>query len=734
MKSLFVIPKYVVNPGDFYQFPLGMGYIGSSVRAAGYETIGLNLNHFSNAATELREACLKHKPDVLFTGAISSFVREIMEIVQICREVSPKTKIVIGNGVISGDPEASMKLIRPDVGVIGEGEEIAVELLSAFQKDRPLTEVPGIIFFETEALKRTENRPANRSLDSLPWPDYDLFDYSKDLDNQTKLDSYFFETSQHDKPRSIDLVTSRSCPFMCTFCFHPSGKIYRERSIYDVENELKHLIGKYNINMVAILDELFSLKIPRLMDFCDMIKPLGLQWMVQLHVRTAKRDVLEAMKNAGCTYISYGIESMSAAVLRSMAKKSTPVEIQRALELTKINKIGIQGNLIFGDTEETIDTANESMNWWAKNQDFQTYLSRLQVYPGSPDYIMAVRDGIINSEKRSEFCYELPEYVNLTHLNDDDYKIMNFLLKVYGRTLLKLVFPVFFKLESKGDGGIERKSPYISYEWTCPSCKHCNHLENVNLRTEHQSYIRSTCTGCFQRFDVINCLLLLTHNSESAMDSGVDTDQKENNPNLALIGGGSNLAGSKRKAIAKGIDLVPLHSDLVDRALSVLIAEEKEINREASKELQSDGLYNLNYYGDLVMKQPFSAYAHFLFAKALALCGLGGGAILHAKQAGLCDRFIQYNVAGRDNGVLAGLRLGDDEFASLEKIVINAKKTNSESIYFKSFSSVPARIRPSRVEGGYMNKNEPDFPDFNHVDVARKSTGNNKFINIEKIQ
>ena len=129
------------------------------------------------------------------------------------------------------------------------------------------------------------------------------------------------------------------------------------------------------------------------------------------------------------------------------------------------------------------------------------------------------------------------------------------------------------------------------------------------------------------------------------------------------------------------------------------------------------------------MKHPFSAYAHFTFAKILAICGLGGGAILHAKQAALCDRFIQYNVSGRDNGALAGLRLGDDEFASLEKIIINAKKTNTEAIYFKSFSNSPARIRPSRSQGGYMNKNEPDFPDFDHVDVARNSK---RFITIER--
>ena len=214
------------------------------------------------------------------------------------------------------------------------------------------------------------------------------------------------------------MISSRSCPFKCTFCFHPTGKTYRERPFDDFFSELAVLKEKFDVNMVAIVDELFSLKRRRLIEFCERIKPFNVKWMVQLHVNSACDETIQAMKDSGCVFISYGIESMSQPILESMQKKSRVPRIQEALDLTYKYKIGIQGNILFGDSAETLDTANESMYWWSKNRHFQVNLTPLIVFPGSPDYLEALRDGLIEDKDRLGFIKDIPTNFNISSMND----------------------------------------------------------------------------------------------------------------------------------------------------------------------------------------------------------------------------------------------------------------------------------------------------------------------------
>ena len=223
-----------------------------------------------------------------------------------------------------------------------------VELLDCIENDGVLLGVQGILFRdEAGVATQTLARPQMSYLGDVAWPDYDLLDYGPNIENQRPLDSYFFHVEPNSRPRALDMITSRSCPFMCTFCFHPSGKTYRERPLDDFFAELDMLVERFDINMVALIDELFSLKKRRLLEFCERIKPYNLSWMVQLHVNSAADETIAAMRDAGCVYISYGIESMSQPVLESMQKKSKTERREYPLNLTYQNEIGIQGNLLF---------------------------------------------------------------------------------------------------------------------------------------------------------------------------------------------------------------------------------------------------------------------------------------------------------------------------------------------------------------------------------------------------
>ena len=150
--------------------------------------------------------------------------------------------------------------MRIDYGVIGEGEYTAAELIDAIINKKDFSRIKGIIYKdESGRIVRTQPRPEIEDIDSLPYPDYDGFNVDRYLERHFPATEYF-RALGHDNPRIIDMVSSRSCPFSCTFCFHTSGKKYRQRSLGSFFKEAEYVIQKYNANIIALNDELFSVR------------------------------------------------------------------------------------------------------------------------------------------------------------------------------------------------------------------------------------------------------------------------------------------------------------------------------------------------------------------------------------------------------------------------------------------------------------------------------------------
>jgi len=144
------------------------------------------------------------------------------------------------------------------------------------------------------------------------------------------------------------------------------NKNFRIRSISNFIKEIEFLVDKYNINELDLLDDMFAANKNRLFEFCEMIKPLKLPWQCQMRVNVADIDLLKTMKDAGCCLISYGFESGSPRVLKSMRKGISTEQIERAIEANLKAKITIQGNFIFGDPAETIETMKETIKFARK--------------------------------------------------------------------------------------------------------------------------------------------------------------------------------------------------------------------------------------------------------------------------------------------------------------------------------------------------------------------------------
>ena len=493
MKILLVVPRFVASARQLYEYPIGLAYISAALKQAGHDVLCQNLNLDNTPPADAVAAAVRRwRPDVCATGAISPVHGVVKVILDAAREADPGIVNVVGGGIFGSDPEMAARALDADIGVIGEGESTAVELMAALDAGTDLGTVDGIAFRADGRLVTTAARAPIRDLGTLPWPDYDGLGLDHLVTTFSDRDNNFFATGR--PPRTVAMITSRSCPFLCSFCFHPTGRVFRERPLDDVFAELEHYIERHGITAVRFMDELFAMDKRRVLEFSKRIKDYGLQWFVSLHASIVDEDfgdVLDTMRDAGCVYIGWGVESINPTVLKSMDKKVTRPELATALAETHAHRVGILGNFIFGDAAETIETANDTMDWWSRHRQYQIALSQLRLYPGSPLYVrekaagrVAIQDGIYFDDPSR----------NLTAIPNGRFQAMLHRIGIFRESLTLPAGVLAFERNPEPDPD---RGEHYRVEWRCPTCGTVNRECRVFFDWPHEfQHSLLTCSGC----------------------------------------------------------------------------------------------------------------------------------------------------------------------------------------------------------------------------------------------
>ena len=406
MNYLLVMPKRLGAIDHFNIFPIGLAYVSASLKQAGFNVVTVNLdNRPSDTHTELENLIKSHDIDVICTGGLSRDCRKLKEVIDAARSIKPEIICVVGGGIISSDPQPAMRVLDADVGVIGEGEITICELANALDSGLPYDTVPGLVFRNhNKELITTTSRKEVEDIDSLPFPDFEGFDYG-----------------QWVKISGSGLVlTDRSCPFRCTFCFHPSGEKYRQRTLDSIFKEIDYQVEQYGITCIGLSSELFSTSRQRVIEFCNRIKSYNVSWSCCLRVCDVDPEMLRMMKSSGCVNIVFGFESADNTVLKSMRKGITVEQIEHALNLTYEAELMIEGGFIFGDINETMETVTNTLNFWQRhNGKHYLNLAMISVFPGSFLYKHACDTGIIAD--REQFLRAGCQLVNISKLTDTEY-------------------------------------------------------------------------------------------------------------------------------------------------------------------------------------------------------------------------------------------------------------------------------------------------------------------------
>lgn len=407
MNVLLIPPtyRYTIQYPSFLapcDFASGFAYIAASLKAAGHQVFGCNPNNAPGYPSALdmihdkiARAIADAKPDLIGLGGLCTDFRFLHDALHIIRHYAPSVPVLMGGSVITYDQEFIHSTLKPDYSLAGEADDTVVMLAEALEGRGALEAIPNLCYQKDGRLTFTEkNLKFGRDLNEQPFPDYSMFDIEGMLEaSMAARPLYRFYRKD---PRIMPIVTARECPFACTFCLHGHGgrAKYRARTTENVMEEIKQLYDRYQFNILILLDELFAVNKQKLDEFCQSLieyrRRYGwdFNWMFQTHANARLNlESLILAKEAGCSYFSYGLESASKRVLKSMKKGTQPEQYAEAIAMADQAQIGFGGNFIFGDPAETPETISETLTFYRDHcSDIHCFMSGIQPYPGSALY------------------------------------------------------------------------------------------------------------------------------------------------------------------------------------------------------------------------------------------------------------------------------------------------------------------------------------------------------------
>ncbi len=400
--------------------PMGLAYLAAVLEEEGYQPKIIDANALGLDYTALRKELERASPDVVGVTAVTPMVYEAIASVKAAKDVCPDVVTVLGGPHTTFCPiETFEECPQLDVVCLGEGEETLKELVHTVEKAGSLRDVKGIIYRQDGHFYRTKPRPLIKDLDNLPFPARHLLP----MNHYTILGRNY---------PIANIVSSRGCPFSCSFCSSSRifGRSYRARTAKNVVDEIEQFVHKYKVNSVEFSDDTFTLNRRRVEEICEEIlrRKLDISWACSSRADVVTRDLLFSMKKAGCHLIFYGIESGSMRILKLMKKGETHAQMIRAVKLTKETEIETYGSFILGFPEETKAELEETIKFAkALSVDFAQF-SIATPYPGTELFEIAVKKDLLLTKDWSLYTAAKP-VIDPQHYSIDE--LSQFFVKAY---------------------------------------------------------------------------------------------------------------------------------------------------------------------------------------------------------------------------------------------------------------------------------------------------------------
>ena len=372
--------------------PLGLASVAAATRKAGHEAAVLNLMFEGDPKLGIRKSIEDFRPDLIGISVRNIddqnmpqprfLLAPVKEVVASCRSFT-EAPIILGGAGYSIFPESALGYLGADIGIQGEGEVVFPLLLDRIDNGGEVSDLSGIHLPGRPA----QGRNFEKNLDDLPLPEPSLW----------------IPPAASKRKLWVPVQSRRGCPLDCVFCSTSAieGRAIRRRSPTQVVKWLAKLreTGCRNFNFV---DNTFNLPPDYAKDLCRQViqAELDLHLWCLIYPKWIDTELVELMARAGCRQISFGFESGSDQMLRSLNKRFDQKEISAVSEMFAEAGIERMGFLLLGGPWETKDSVEESLSFAdSLNLEALKITVGLRIYPQTPLARTALAEGVIKAEE-----------------------------------------------------------------------------------------------------------------------------------------------------------------------------------------------------------------------------------------------------------------------------------------------------------------------------------------------
>jgi radical SAM superfamily enzyme YgiQ (UPF0313 family) len=366
-------------------YPIGLAYLDAALKVKGFsvETLSFNYYTFGHCFWAVMDVIKDRQVHAIGLQMLTGTRVICYHLIERIHRERPEIRIIVGGIHATVMYKQLLEKYPYIIVVIGEGEETLPELLRTPRQSLHL--VWGIAYSDNGEVVRTKPRELIQDLDSLPFPSHEIF--------------------MAPQRTTMNILTSRGCPFHCSFCCLSSithGKV-RFRSVKNVVDEIETTLKRSpQINHVWIHDDQFFLDNSRVVEFCNEIMKRGInvQFTCSARFKPIRQDMIWKMEQAGFTRVYLGLESGQDDILRRCHKGITQKDAIKAFQMFKHSKIRLIAFLIVGLPGEDHGTMRETARFVKILQHIKyVYFNEigiLTIFPGTEVYDLAKAAGVID--------------------------------------------------------------------------------------------------------------------------------------------------------------------------------------------------------------------------------------------------------------------------------------------------------------------------------------------------
>lgn len=381
---------------------LGLMYLAANLKREYHEKVKIQIktliskpNRDEDEQKRVQKILNDFEPELVGIRCLSIGKDSLINVTRTISQWDKDCMIVVGGPCASDEPEFVLHHAIADCVVIGEGEQTFNELVGCLFNDSSFKNIDGIAYREGDRILRTRPRKYIFDLDSLPFPDYTLIDLEA-FSNQ------FLTFSSKISQRHANILTTRGCPYRCSYCHNIAGKYFRVRSPQSVYSEISFLHDRYGITDFQIIDDIFNLDLKRAKAICDLIinSDMNLTLSFPNGVRGDKmdEDLIDKLAAAGTKFISYAIETASPRLQRLIRKNLDLDKIYKAIDHTTKNGIATRGFFMIGFPTETESEVIQTIEYAKSTSLTGATFFTVVYFPGTPLYELAKSMGYFENE------------------------------------------------------------------------------------------------------------------------------------------------------------------------------------------------------------------------------------------------------------------------------------------------------------------------------------------------